>query len=75
MLIAVMLINLASVWLRGRLMGRMSGFYLVSAGALAIVLLNMGLGWENAAVWGVALTLAGSLMSALGGKNASQVVG
>ena len=53
----------------------MSGFYLVSAGALAIVVLNMGLGWENAAVWGVALTLAGSLMSALGGKNASQVVG
>ncbi len=75
MLIAVMLINLASVWLRGRSTGRMSGFYLVSAGALAIVLLNMGLGWENAAVWGVALTLAGSLMSALGGKNASQVVG
>ncbi|MGH8468076.1 MAG: SCO family protein [Gammaproteobacteria bacterium] len=50
MLVTVMLINLASAWLRGRLTGRMSGFYLVSAGALAIVALKMGLGWENAAV-------------------------
>lgn len=64
-LVAVMLINLASVWLRGRLTGRMSGFYLVSAGALVIVVSKMRLSWENAAVWGVALTLAGSLLSAL----------
>lgn len=64
-LVAVMLINLASVWLRGRLTGRMSGFYLVSAGALVIIVSKMRLSWENAAVWGVALTLAGSLLSAL----------
>ncbi|MEK6301021.1 MAG: SCO family protein [Acidobacteriota bacterium] len=69
LLIAVMLINLGSVWLRGRLTGRMSGFYLVSAGAFAIVVLKMGLGWEDAAAWGVALTLAGSLVSALGAGN------
>ena len=68
-LIAVMLINLASVWLRGRSTGRVSGFYLVSAGALAIIVLKMGLGWENAAVWGVALTMAGSLLSALGPRG------
>lgn len=68
-LVAVILINLASVWLRGRLTDRMSGFYLVSAGALAIVVSKMGLGWENAAVWGVASTLAGSLLSALSAKN------
>jgi protein SCO1/2 len=68
-LVAMMLINLASVWLRGRSTGRMSGFYLVSAGAVAIVILKMGLGWGNAAVWGVALTLAGSLLSALSAKN------
>lgn len=43
----------------------MSGFYLVSAGALVIVVSKMRLSWENAAVWGVALTLAGSLLSAL----------
>jgi protein SCO1 len=68
-LVAVMLINLASVWLRGRSTGRMSGCYLVSAGAFAIVVLKMGLGWEKAAVWGVPLTLAGSLLSALSPKN------
>jgi len=68
-LVAVMLINLASVWLRGRSTGRLSGFYLVSAGVLAIVASKMDLGWENAAVWGVALTLAGSLLSAMSARN------
>ena len=37
LLIAVMLINLASIWLRGRVTGQMRAFYLVSAGALAII--------------------------------------
>jgi protein SCO1/2 len=69
LLAAVMLINLASVWLRGRSTGRMSGFYLVSAGALAILVLKMGLGWEMGAALGVALTLAGSLWSALGPRK------
>lgn len=64
-LAAVMLINLASVWLRGRSTGRMYGFYLVSAGALAILVSKIGPDWERTAVWGVALTLAGSLASAL----------
>ena len=62
---ALMLVNLASAWLRGRSTGLMSGFYLVGAGALAIFVFKLGLGWENAAIWGVALTLAGSLLSAL----------
>jgi protein SCO1/2 len=65
LLVAVMLINLTSVWLRGRSTGRMSGFYLVSAGVLAIVVSRMVPGWETASLWGVALTLAGSLLSAL----------
>ncbi|MEK6280843.1 MAG: SCO family protein [Acidobacteriota bacterium] len=65
LLAAVMLINLVSVWFRGRSTGRMSAFYLVSAGAVAIVVSKVFLGWENAAVWGVALTFAGSLLSAL----------
>lgn len=67
--VAVMLVNITSVWLRGRLTGRMGGSYLVSAGALAIVVSKVGLGWEKAAVWGVALTLAGSLLSALSARN------
>ncbi|MCA1614888.1 MAG: SCO family protein [Acidobacteria bacterium] len=69
LLAAVMLINLTSVWLRGRATGRMSGFYLVSAGALALVVSKLGPGWGNAAACGVALTFAGSLLSALGPKN------
>ena len=73
-LVAVILINLVSVFLRGRLTGRMSGFYLVSAGALAIVVSKMGLGWENAAVWGVALTLVGSLLSALSAKKGESLL-
>jgi protein SCO1/2 len=68
-LIAVMLINLGSLWLRGRATGRMRGFYLAGAGALAIVVSRLGPGWENAAVWGVVLTLAGSLLSALSPWN------
>jgi protein SCO1/2 len=69
LLIAVMLINLISVWLRGRAMGRMGGFYLVSAGALTILLSKMGAVWESASVWGVVLTLAGSLLSSLSVGN------
>jgi protein SCO1/2 len=68
-LVAVMLVNLASVWLRGRATGRMHGFYLVSAGALVIILSKLALGWENVAVLGIALTLAGSLLSALSTRN------
>ncbi len=69
LLAAVMLINLGSVWLRGRSTGRMGGFYLAAAGALAIVVSKLGPSWENAAVWGVALTLAGSLLSALNART------
>ena len=70
-LVAVMLINIVSVWLRGWLTGRLSGPFLVSAGAVAIVVSQLGLGWEKAAVVGVVLTLAGSLLSALGSLNKS----
>ena len=69
LLFAVMLINLASLGLRARTTRRMSGFYLASAGALAILASKIGSGWEDAALWGVALTLAGSLGSALGPRG------
>lgn len=65
MLIALMLVNVASVWLRSRSTGRMAGFYLVCAGAIAVAVSKAGLGWEHVALWGVALTLAGSVLSAL----------
>jgi protein SCO1/2 len=63
--VVVMLINLGSVWVRGRSTGRMSPFYLVSAGALAILVSRQGPGVEKAAAWGVGLTFAGSMLSAL----------
>lgn len=68
-LAAVVLINLASLGLRGRSTGRMSGFYLAGAGALAILVSKMEPAWERAALWGVGLTLAGSLVSALSARN------
>lgn len=68
-LVAVMLANLASVWLRGRSTGRMLGFYLVAAGALTIVASKTWPGWDGAALWGVASTVAGSLVSSLNPKS------
>jgi len=59
----LMLLNAATVWLRGRATHRMTGFYLVSAGALAI-LSALQFGWKSAAVAGVLLTTAGSFLSA-----------
>jgi protein SCO1 len=69
LLAALMLLNLLSVWMRARTTRRIGGFLLVTAGAIAIVLSRTGLGFERAsAFWGVALTLLGSLVSALSGK-------
>ena len=62
-LFAVMAVNLASVWWRGRSSGRMAGFHLVASGAVAIVATKIGLLPEQAAMPGVMLTLAGSLAS------------
>lgn len=68
-LVAVMLINLAAVWLRGRSTGRMSAVYFVAAGVLAIIVSRTAPGWEGAAMAGVASTVAGSLLSSLSRKG------
>jgi protein SCO1/2 len=70
-LAAVMLVNVASVWLRARATGRMSAFYLVTAGALAIFASTLAPGWRGAAAWGIGLTLAGSVWSVLGAQAGS----
>lgn len=72
--VSLMLVNLASVWLRGRSTGRMGGFYLVGAGTVTILVAKLGLGLEQVAVVGVALTLAGSLLSALSAKRRPQSI-
>jgi protein SCO1/2 len=64
-LFGLMLLNLLVVWLRGRATRRMSAFFLVTAGAIAIIASKMGLASEHANAWGVALTLVGSLSSTL----------
>jgi len=67
---AVMLVNLASVWFRRHSTAGMIAFGLVSAGALAILISKFTPGPEGVATAGVALTLAGSLLSAFSAKNA-----
>ncbi len=66
---AVMAINVATAWLQARSTGRMLGFFLVCAGAAAIVVSKLEIGGESVATWGVALTFAGSLLTALRAKH------
>jgi protein SCO1/2 len=63
-LIAAMLINLASVWFRSWSTGRFTGAMLVSAGMSIILASRSVPEWEGAGPWGVGLVLAGSLSSA-----------
>jgi protein SCO1/2 len=62
----IMLINLATVWLRSRATHRMLSFYFAVCGAAVILVSKLNHGWEKFAISGVLLTLAGSLLSALG---------
>jgi protein SCO1 len=62
-LVGAMLINLYSVWRRGRATKRTLGFYVAATGALVVAGSSIGFGFERAAPWGVALTLIGSLLS------------
>jgi protein SCO1/2 len=63
--------NVVSVWLRARTSARFAGFYLVAAGACAIFASNLGMGGEVLAMFGVAATLTGSLLSAANLKRRS----
>ena len=60
---ALMLLNVAAVWLRSRATRRMAGFYLVTAGTLA-VLAALPSGAKSLAALGVLATMAGSVASA-----------
>jgi protein SCO1/2 len=64
LLVAAMLINLASVWFRGWSTGRFTGAWLVSAGVSIILASQSVPGWERGGPWGVGLVLAGSLLCA-----------
>lgn len=59
----LLLSNLTSIWFRARGTGRMIPFYLVTAGAIAIVASKAFAGPDAAGFLGVALTLVGSVWS------------
>ncbi len=62
-LVVLMVANIASVWWRGRATGRVSGPFLVTLGALAILASRIDTGSVKLAAVGIILTLAGSLLS------------
>ena len=61
----LLLSNLTSVWFRARTTGRMLPFYLVTAGALTLILSKVFAGPSAANFAGVFLTLVGSILSTL----------
>jgi protein SCO1/2 len=62
-LAVLMVANIASVWLRGRATRQMTGPFLVTLGALAILASKIDSGSVKLATLGIVLTLAGSLLS------------
>jgi len=68
----IMLINLGSVWLRSRATHRMLSFYFAVGGVAVILISKLSHGWEKFAICGVLLTLAGSVLSALGTSKKRQ---
>jgi protein SCO1 len=67
--VAIVLINLFSVWLRGRATGHMIGFYFVLIGVFMIISSKIEANLEGIAGLGVAVTFVGSILSALIVKN------
>ena len=61
----MLLLNITSVWFRARSTGRMMPFYLVTAGALAIIMSKVFNELPVVAIFGIVLTLSGSLWSTL----------
>jgi protein SCO1/2 len=59
----LLLLNITSVWFRARSTGRMTPFYLVTAGALTVIISKVFNGLPAAAIAGVLLTLSGSVWS------------
>lgn len=74
--VALILLNLFFVWVRGRTTRRITAFGLVAAGAFAIILSRIFPDLGPLFAWcGVGLTLAGSFFSAAqGGKKAAPVL-
>lgn len=73
--VLVILVNVAAVWWRGRQVGSMGAFYLVTAGSLTVLVARILCDWPSVAVAGIALIAAGSLLSALDVRSARRLAG
>jgi hypothetical protein len=62
-LLAFLVVNLATVWWRSVATGRLAGAYVSTAGAVAIGLTTTGLAAGLSAAWGIGLTFAGSAIA------------
>ena len=69
----LLLVNLASIWLRARSTGRMTPFYLASVGAVALIASKVFAGLDPLGTAGVICTLAGSIWSAIAATNRRQL--
>jgi len=65
-LAAALVVNLGSVWLRGRATGSMAAFYVVGIGAIALAASRLVPAWADASWVGIALTTGGTLLSTFG---------
>lgn len=61
--VLVLSVNVASLWWIGKRSQRRGGFYLAALGALTIIVGSLWLERTSISVSGIALTVAGSLMS------------
>jgi protein SCO1/2 len=64
-LVVALVINLASVWWRARITGRVMGAFFVTVGAAVILASQYASGWEHSEPWRIAFVLGGSLLSAM----------
>jgi len=71
-LAVMLLLNLTSIWFRARAMNRLLPFYLVVAGALAVITSKAFGGFGTVGLIGVFLTLAGSVWSSLSSRKNAQ---
>ena len=71
----LLLSNLTSIWFRARNTSRMAPFYLVTAGAIAIIASKAFSGLNSLSLVGVILTLAGSVWSTFSVRTTRSTLG
>lgn len=72
-LVAMLMVNLASLGLQALALRRWLGFGLALSGSAMIVGPGVALGWESAMIGGVLLTAAGSLVGIVSAQRAPRI--